>query len=202
MKITILCGSSRKDSQSGKVARYLQQELEKKHGQTTYLLNLAGNPLPIWDESIFSHGETWQKVWDPIKAELQSSDGFVFVVPEWNGMAPSAVMNFFQLCSAQELGHKPGLIVTVSATFGGAFPVAELRQVSYKNSRISYLPEHVIIRNVGTTFNGPEPENEADAYLRDRATYGLKLLIEYAKALDQVRSSGVIDWKKYANGMS
>jgi hypothetical protein len=39
------------------------------------------------------------------------------------------------------------LIIAVSGgAGGGAYPVAELRMSSYKNSRICYLPEHLIVR--------------------------------------------------------
>ena len=48
------------------------------------------------------------------------------VSPEWNGMVPSMLTNFFLLCSNNELAHKPGLLVGVSSGTGGSYPVAEL----------------------------------------------------------------------------
>ena len=58
-----------------------------------------------------------------------------------------------------QLGHKPALIVTVSSADGGAYPVAELRMSSYKNNRICYLPEHVILRNVERILNDDAKDN-------------------------------------------
>ena len=201
MKFTVLCGSSRSQSQSGKVARYLEKEL-KQHNHETYLLDLKGNPLELWDEGAFQPSEKWQKQWLPISKELESSDGFVFVVPEWNGMVPSAVRNLLQFTGAKELGHKPALIVTVSATRGGALPVSELRASGYKNNRVCFIPEQLIIRDVGKMMNGETPESEDDSYIRKRSSYALKVLEQYTKALIEVRKSGVIDHKTYANGMS
>ncbi len=45
------------------------------------------------------------------------------------------------------------LIVAVSSGAGGAYPVAELRMSSYKNSRICYIPEQIIIRDVENVLN-------------------------------------------------
>lgn len=201
MKITILGGSSRNQSQSGKIARFINERLQGQADVSTYLLSLEGNPLPLWDESIWSGAESWKKVWDPIKAELQNSDAFVFVVPEWSGMVPSAVKNFFQLCSHHELGHKPALIVSISSTRNGAYPVQELRISSYKNTRLLYIPEHLIVRDCEKVFNPGEPRDEDEKYLRLRLDYCLNLLKAYGKSLKELRSTGIVDHKTFPNGM-
>jgi len=72
---------------------------------------------------------------------------------------------------------------------------------SYKNTRLCYIPDHVIVRNVGQMLHGDEPADEHDQALRGRITYSLRVLIEYAKALRLVRESGVIDLKAFPYGM-
>jgi hypothetical protein len=109
--------------------------------------------------------------------------------------------NFFLLCSADVFAHKPGLIVTVSAGAGGSYPVTELRTSSYKNTRLCYVPDHVIVRNVGQMLHGDQPADEHDVALRGRIEYSLRVLVEYAKALRLVRESGVIDLKAFPYGM-
>jgi hypothetical protein len=116
-------------------------------------------------------------------------------------MAPASLKNFFLWCTNQELSHKPALIVAVARRAGGAYPVAELRMSSYKNTQICYIPEHVIVRQVESVLNGPEPASEDERYLRDRLAYALDLLIAYAGALRRVRASGVIDAERYPWGM-
>ena len=118
------------------------------------LLSLADNPLPLWDEGAWGDDPRWTKLWSPIAAELDHSDGFVIVSPEWSGMVPAGLKNFFLLCGSELMAHKPGLIVTVSASLGGSYPVVELRTSSYKNTRLCYLPDHVIVRNVGRMLHG------------------------------------------------
>ncbi len=206
MKIGIISGSHRSPSQSGKVARYIERAL-KSQGlcDETWLYDLAGNTLPLWDEGVWANDdEKWRAHLAPLSAELKSCDAFVIVSPEWHGMAPAGLKNFFLMWTVGgELAHKPALIVTVSIADGGSFPVAELRMSSYKNSRICYLPEHLIIRYVDTVFNDDPAQNKASAhdYFVDRLTYCLEMLREYALAFRQIRASGKASVEKYTSGM-
>lgn len=203
MKISIISGSHRENSQSLKVAKHIEESLlGSKLADETYLLSLAGNPLPLWDESIWSGDETWQSILNPISEELTSSDAFVIVAPEYHGQVPAALKNFF-LMWKHEVSHKPALIVAVSSVDGGSYPVAELRMSSYKNNRICYLPEHLIIRNVESVLNKNTEDNntETDSYFRDRINWVLPQLTKYAEALKMVRESGVTQTDKFGNGM-
>jgi NAD(P)H-dependent FMN reductase len=204
MKIAIISGSHRNNSQSIKVAGYIEKRLlDTQLAGETYLFSLAGNPLPLWDESIWEGNKDWQALLDPISRELNSCDGFVVIAPEYHGQVPAGLKNFFLLWK-HEVSHKPALIVAVSSADGGAYPVAELRMSSYKNNRICYIPEQLILRNVETILNnkGDEKTNpEADNYFRERIDWVLPQLIEYAKALKQVRDSGVTQTDKFGNGM-
>ncbi len=206
MKIGIICGSHRPDSQSGKVSRYIQRALQDQEiCEETWLYDLAGNPLPLWDEGVWSgDDEQWQAVLEPMSQELHACDAFVVVSPEWHGMAPAGLKNFFLMWTAGgELAHKPALIVTVSTADGGSYPVAELRMSSYKNSRICYLPEHLIIRYVDTVFNDDPEQNKASAqeYFEDRLAYCLAMLKAYALAFRQIRVSGTVSLETYSSGM-
>jgi NAD(P)H-dependent FMN reductase len=204
MKITIISGSHRKDAQSLKVAKYIEKTLLNEGlCDEAWLFSLSGNPLPLWDESIWEGDEAWNNRLAPISEQLSSSDGFVVIAPEWHGQVPAGLKNFFLLWGKGELAHKPALIVTVSSADGGAYPVAELRMSSYKNNRICYIPEQVIVRNVESVLNDkPEDNNqETDEYFRGRFSYALKQLAEYSVALKQVRASGATDLSVYKNGM-
>ncbi len=204
MKISIICGSSRLQAQSLKVARFVESTLrDRQLCEDSWLYALTGNPLPLWDEAISGGDPAWQARLAPVSAELAASDGFVVVTPEWHGQVPPALKNFFLMWGKGEVAHKPALIVTVSSGEGGAYPVAELRMSSYKNNRICYLPEHVIVRKVESVLNDDPAKNnpDADRYLRDRIAYALRILREYAIALKGVRASGATDLSVYRNGM-
>ena len=206
MKIGIICGSHRVKSQSGKVARFIQARLgEQKFCSEAWLLDLAGNPLPLWEETIWTDDADWRARLAPLSEQLAASDGFVVVTPEWHGMAPAGLKNFFLMWGKGELAHKPALLVAVSAGAGGAYPIAELRMSSYKNNRICYLPEHFIVRNAEQVLNDSPAETagnaKEDAYLRERLQYALGILGKYAEALAQVRASEACSVEKFKNGM-
>ena len=200
MKVAIISGSHRKESQSARVASFIAQEVTAAKG-TPSIISLSQNPLPLWDEGAWSDDPSWQKVWAPISKQLKESDALVIVSPEWAGMAPPGLKNFMLLCSTADVGHKPALIVSVSSGVGGSYPVAELRVSSYKNNRLVYIPEHVIIRNVEEMLHGDAPQNDRDEAARARIRYGVRVLGEYAKALTLVRESGVVDHKSFPFGM-
>jgi len=203
MKIAVINGSSREQAQSLKVAAFIEKMLlDKGLSDSVYRFDLTDNPLPLWDESIWSGDKDWQELLNPISEELSSSDAFVVIAPEWHGMAPSGLKNFFLMWGRGELAHKPALIVSVSSGDGGAYPVAELRMSSYKNNRICYIPEQLIIRNVESVLNDDGENNaEADEYFRARAEYALKILRGYAEALKGVRASGLTFDERFKNGM-
>ena len=204
MKISIMSGSHRVNSQSEKVSRYIQHTLEEqKLCDETWLYLLAGNPLPLWDESIWESDPDWAIRLGPVSEQLADSDGFVIVSPEWHGQVPAGLKNFFLMWGKGELAHKPALIVTVSSADGGAYPVAELRMSSYKNNRLCFIPEQIIVRHVESVLNADEEKNNADAdrYFRERIPYALGVLREYALALDSVRASGAASLQVFKNGM-
>lgn len=204
MKLSVICGSHRINSQSEKVSRVILKTVEDKgFFDETWLFSLAGNPLPLWDQGVWDGEERWKSLLNPLKEQLASSDAFVIVSPEWHGQVPAGLKNFFLLCTKKELGHKPALIVTVSNGRGGAYPVAELRMSSYKNNRICYIPEHVIIRNVESILNDNTEDNDSrsDAFYRERLAWALEILKEYASAFQQIRASGKTDSDTFKTGM-
>lgn len=199
MRIEIIVGSHRKNSQSERIAQFLTSILEAK-GIDVGVYSLAENPIPLWDETIWSGNETWKALWSPICSRLRTAEGFILISPEWGGMVPPGLKNFLLLCSPKDVGHKPALLVSVSSGSGGAYPIAELRASSYKNNRIAYLPDHVIIRDVENMFVGHGELSPSESTLRDRIEYCLSLLVEYTKAFRAVRSSGVPDFKRFPFG--
>lgn len=202
MQIGIIVGSHRKDSQSAKVGRSIAAALERRSGVDTWTLDLGKTPLPLWDETLWSQGEQWSEL-PALKAQLDSSDAFVMIAPEWHGMVPAALKNFLLLWPASgELSHKPALPCAVSAADGGAYVIAELRMSSYKNNRLCWLPENLIARQVKAICNENEALNDETlhAEFAARSEYALNLLIAYADALRDVRALGIIDHETFMNG--
>jgi hypothetical protein len=82
--------------------------------------------------------------------------------------------------------------------------VAELRMSGYKNNRLAWIPEHVIIHHAEQNLNAPDGTADLakeDLLQRKRLHYALRLLEEYGKALKLVRASGAVDHKTFRSGM-
>jgi azobenzene reductase len=169
-------------SSSHKIANYMQQ----KWGHKSELLNYIDLGLPLWDEGVWDHDEKWGKILNPLKAKLDAACGYIFVVPEYAGNTSPAVSNF-NLFLGAESNHKPVLITTVSSSRGGAYPIANLRSFAYKNSKINYIPEHIIVRDSENVLNSDSPENTDDSYIRDRIQYTLEIFDTYCTHFTAIR---------------
>ena len=204
MKIAIISGSHRNPSQSEKIARYIETVLKDQFEDVEpFVFTLAGNPFPLWDQSVWDGDEQWVQRLAPPKERFAQTDAFVIISPEWHGQVPAGLKNFFLLFNKFDLGHKPALIVAVSSGAGGAYPVAELRMSSYKNNRLCYIPEHMIIREVENVFNQNPKDNDerSDGFYKERLNWCLEILKGYGKALKSMRETTNIHHQKFGNGM-
>ncbi len=202
MKLSIISGSQRTDSETARVGAYVEKRAQEQLKASTFHLDLGSNPLPFWTPEFESQSlSSGMSVLD-LKAELDSSDAFVLLTPEWHGMATAAIKNFLLCFSAGEtLSHKPALLVCVSAGRGGAYPISELRMSGYKNSRICFIPDHVIVRDVGNVLQGEASANDGDTFVREKIDYSVQLLGAYTGALRAVRNESELDFSRHTNGM-
>ena len=194
--IAVVVGSPRARSYSARLASHVAGLLRDPLGAPVVeTIDLGCAKIPPWSEDFDRGPRQAIDSWCPVSATLSRSDGFVVVVPEWSGMAPPGLKNLFLLCDGTfELADKPALLVGVSSGSGGASPLAELRMSSYKNTRICYIPEQVIVRDVETLFDGDAFVESPEAKrLEAQLVHALGLLLSYAEALTLVRNSGVRD---------
>lgn len=202
MQLLVISGSHRKKSQSAKVARYLAGRAEALGlFPDTGLLDLAHTQLPFWDESARDASDNqWKSILAPVNERLAAAQAYVVVSPEWNGMVPPRLKNLLLFTNAATAGHKPALITAVSAGRGGAYPVTELRSSGYKNPRICYVPEHLIVRHAEQVLNEGEPGGDEDRFIRGRADFALRVLAEYARVMAGMDREVLLD-SQYRNGM-
>lgn len=197
MKVVIVQGSTRADSQSAKVAKRIQEKLTSLKADVE-LIDLFKVALPVYDDS-------GQKEWEVIKPRLENADAFVLITPEWDGSASPGIMNFLTFTSVgkqKPLAHRPAIIVSVSSGAGGSYPIAQLKAFGNKNNHPVFIPEHLRFRTVKTILNGQEPENgnEVDKSMHERTEHSLKVLLAYAEKLSEIRQAGIPDIESYPNG--
>ena len=199
MKISIISASHRMNSQSKRISSLLLNNLSNIYDKLdTFILDLADAALPLWSPEKKDGQGIWGESWKLISSNLNNSDGFILVVPEYGGMATPAAKNIFLLCGNGEFAHKPGLIVSISSGNGGAYPISELRSSSYKNTHLMWIPENIIIRNVEEFNPGAHGKNIPD-WIDNRIDYVLKLFLTYALNMKPVRE--IVNRKDFGNGM-
>lgn len=197
MNIAIVAGSQRANSQSINVANYLAT-LANEHFEQVNVLDLHQLALPLWNEGVWQGSEEWAPL-QPIKQQLKQSDAFIFITPEWHGMATPSLKNFLMLTTDDELAHKAALLVSVSAGINGVYPISELRMTGNKNNHVCFLPDHLIFRNCEQMLTADHQCTDQKQHARSE--YTLKLLAAYANALAPVHRDMVSIGKPFRYGM-
>ncbi|RXJ70404.1 NADPH-dependent oxidoreductase [Veronia nyctiphanis] len=197
MNITIVAGTQRAGAQTLRVANYLQR-VASNYFQSSEVIDLFTLDLPFWNEGIRTSTQEWEK-WLPVAERLRHSDAFIFLTPEWHGMATPALKNFLMLTTDDELAHKPALLVSVSSSINGVYPISELRMTGSKNNHVCFLPDHLIFRNCEEILT---KENTcSDEKLNARSHYTVELLATYSHALSPVHKDMVHAGKSFRYGM-
>jgi NAD(P)H-dependent FMN reductase len=111
--VPVILGTTRKGRMSAHAAAFVVEQLRKRDGVVTELIDIAALQLPIDDA-----GET---AVDPSFAEKMTvADALVIVTPEYNHSFPGLLKHVLDTCLKQYI-HKPAGIAAVSAgSFGGA----------------------------------------------------------------------------------
>lgn len=200
VKIGIIIGSIRKESQSDRMGNYINGLLKSSNFSVEVdYFSLRDLEVPLWSEEKWKSDSDLKKFWRPISDRLKACQGFVVISPEWAGMVPPHLKNFLLMCDGGELAHKPAQLIGVSSGAGGAYPVAELRMSGYKNNFLWWMPDHMILRQVEGLFVS-NPPTDLDTRLTARLNYGLEFMVATAKAVIPVREK-VQNLKVYKNGM-
>ena len=103
------------------------------------------------------------------------------------------------LTSDDELAHKAALLVSVSASINGVYPISELRLTGNKNNHVCFLPDHLIFRNCENTLTAHH--ECTDQQLHERSQYTIELLATYANALAPIHRDMVYAGKAFRYGM-
>lgn len=184
MNILIIASSNRVCSESSRISKLIDKSWRSQNDDSVEILDFSVHDIPFWDESIWGNQWHFQAKWEAISQKLRSADAFVFVVPEWSGMVPPQLKNFF-LLAGTDLAHKPALIVSISSGMGGGYPVAELRMSSFKNTHILWIPDHVIIRKC-QNFSISSDDYQFES---ERLRYCLSVLRLYAQRLQGIHEN-------------
>jgi len=201
LNILLVSSSQRDNSKSFDVSRYLQTNiLDGMEGIKSSILDLSLYPFLLDhygsgrdDLAPLANNK------DDVLKQLYACDAVIFIVPEWGGMIPPALVNLLLLsangsANGLPLGHKPAFAVGVSASGGGSNPISLLKGYAAKNSHLTWLPLHAIIQNVDDFLAqawAPTLDNRY-SQVQSRLLVGLKSLSIYSNQLAAVRDELVV----------
>ncbi|MDB2386674.1 NAD(P)H-dependent oxidoreductase [Shewanella sp.] len=209
MNILLVSSSQRDNSKSLDVSKFLQTNiLNDMEGVKSSILDLSIYPFLLdhygtGRDDLISLANNK----DEVLGQLYSCDALVFIVPEWGGMIPPALVNLLLLsangsANGLPLGHKPAFAIGVSASSGGSNPISLLKGYAAKNSHLTWLPLHAIIQNVGDFLEqtwSPTLDNRY-SQVQSRLLVGLRSLVIYSNQLAPVRDELVVLSKEHPYG--
>lgn len=73
---------------------------------------------------------------------------------------------------------------------------------SYKNTKINYIPDHVIVRDIDNVLHNHDmTQDQDDSRIKNRIDRSLDMLQEYTQALSGIRKNSKTDLFKHEYGM-
>ena len=177
--IPILLGSTRRDRQSPKVARFILDRLGRYERVETELLDLQEYDFPIMEERLRFRDDPPPGLME-FAEKIARADSLLIVTPEYNNGYPGVLKNALDYL-LPEYRRKPFGIVTVSAGgFGGLNCLAQLRLVSLGMGAFP-IPAGLPVSRVGSSFE--EDGNPVDPSYEDRARSFLEELLWFTEAI-------------------
>ena len=167
--IPIIVGSTRRDRQSIKVARFVLKKTQQRPGVETELLDLLEYNFPIMEERLHLRDDPPPRLKE-YGEKIGRADSIIIVTPEYNNGYPGVLKNALDYL-LPEYERKPIGIVTVSAGgFGGITCLAQLRLVTIGMGAFP-IPESLPVSRVRDSFkedgtpNDPAYEKHAAGFL-------------------------------------
>ena len=143
----IIVGTNRPKSRTLQVAVAVEK-IFAEIGEPCQLIRLDQVGMEQGNGGQYSDGVRPPELVDAIN-KVDTSDGIVFVVPEYNGSFPGVLKYFIDHWSyPKSFEFRPMAFVGLGFKWGGLRPVEQLQQVmGYRNAYM--YPERVFVQNIG-----------------------------------------------------
>jgi NAD(P)H-dependent FMN reductase len=154
--IPVILGTARKGRASENVARFVFDEVQKREGVETELIDIRELALPTDDAG--------EQIKDPkFSATVERADGLVIVTPEYNHGYPGLLKHVLD-SNLKEYIHKAVGICGVSAGgFGGVRVIENLLPVLRELGLVTIFWDG--------NFSGAQNLFDEEGNIKDRATY-------------------------------
>jgi NAD(P)H-dependent FMN reductase len=185
--IPTILGSTRRDRQSPKVAKFVHRRLAARENVETEVIDLQELNLPIMEERLRFRNDPPPGL-VPFSEKMNRADSIVIVTPEYNNGYPGVLKNTLDYL-LPEYKRKPFGIVTVSGGgFGGITCLAQLRLVVIGMGAFP-IPASLPVSTVQNSFDADG--NPKDAAYEKRADTFIGELLWFTEAIAAQRAK----WK-------
>jgi len=140
----IISGTNRLGSNSLKVAKYYQHELNKQ-GENWEVLSLEELPPNIQESDLYGKRSDAFSI---IQERISTCEKFIFIIPEYNGSYPGILKTFIDASSfPSSFRHKKAILVGVSSGKYG-----NIRGVDHFTGVCNYMRMHVLPLKIHIPF--------------------------------------------------
>ncbi len=154
LHIPVLLGTTRKGRVSAHAARFVLEQLQKRDGVSSELIDIARLPLPVDDAG--------ESIKDPgFAAKMNAADALVIVSPEYNHSFPGLLKHVLDSCLKEYIHKAVGIVGVSAGPFGGVRMIQDLLPVLRELGLVTIFWD-VTFGNAGSVF-------EPDGRLRDEA---------------------------------
>lgn len=149
MKIHILSATDRPDSNAAAVSRYASAIISKHAESAIFSLE----DYPLQDVVGGKYGEKITSV-DAFNSAFLAAEGYLFVIPEYNGGFPGILKVFYDyLPFPESFNHKPVSLIGEAAGAFGALRAVEQFEQLLKYRKAYIYPDRMFIQGVNQNFD-------------------------------------------------
>jgi len=181
--IPVILGTARMGRMSLHAARLVTEELSKRNGVETDLIDIAKLPLPTNDA-----GEAIKDL--DFSSKISNADAVVIVSPEYNHGYPGLLKHVLDSCLKEYIHKAVGIVGVSAGPFGGVRVIQNLLPVMRELGLVTIFWD-VNFSNVQKTFSA-KGDLLDESYIR-RIDKFLKELIWMAKTLRHGREQISLD---------
>jgi NAD(P)H-dependent FMN reductase len=145
LSIPVILGTTRKGRWSAPAARFMVQQMEKRQGVSTELIDLSELPMPIDDAGEQIKDEAFSN-------KMALADALVVVTPEYNHSFPGLLKHILDSCLKEYIHKAVGIVGVSAGPFGGVRAIQDFLPVMRELGLVNIFWD-VNFGNVASVFD-------------------------------------------------
>lgn len=175
----IICGTNRPNSRSFEISKIVQKLYLSAEGVAPEIINLVDIDLNELTNHHYGELEKPIKIKQAVTT-VNSSDGLIFVVPEYNGSYPGALKYFIDHWKFPDsFESRPVCFIGLGGRFGALRSIEHLQGIMGHRSAYMF-PERIFISNVWDILADGKINDKVVTQLLEQQTNGF---IKFVRAL-------------------